>query len=340
MDNVGQRLGEKLYGLNSQLPTKEEIRSLIICNFFFDNYCGSDIDTELKKCVCEVDIILSTKIKMTSCALANDHKYRYEWEYYLNDNFNQKASVDASRSIENNIVISDAIDKMFRDSLRSGKISCYLKYASMLVCTQQYEKAESILNEVHITPDMVEFSWFLDNFLKLGEHVKFAKSNSPLDIMKDCLGKIVTQVSFWREESHCLPKHLVYEMYRRTTDANKSEYSKLINERWKGAAVIHARPFMFYLKYLSSRDTNIKQESVLNIVQYLEDKFIGRDNFDSHIETTLNILGHICELENNISAAWTTYAISLLYVPMNNAALWHLFRLLGQQVYSIQGYTP
>ncbi|KAH3829836.1 hypothetical protein DPMN_103065 [Dreissena polymorpha] len=326
MDNFGQRLLDEN---NSQLSTKEENRSLIIFQFFFYNFCGSEIEKDVK----QKRTFFNSHIEITSFALANDIAYRYELKKTLNDTFNQKASFEASRCIKNNIVISEAVYEMFRVSLLTGQISCYLKYASMLVCTQQYEKAESLLNEVYIAPDMVEFSLFLDDFKALGKQVKIAKSISPLNIMMDCSRKIVTPVSFSRKESHCLPKHLVYEMYRRNAGTSKSEY-------WKDNALINARPFLFYLQYLSSRHTHAKQVYVLNIEKYLTDTLKGRNKFNSHIETTLNILGHIHELENNIWAACASYAKSVFYVPNDNAALWHLFRLLGQQVYSKQDDTP
>ncbi|KAH3829650.1 hypothetical protein DPMN_102877 [Dreissena polymorpha] len=340
MDNFGQRMSGRI---NSRLSTKQEARSLIISQFLFNTYedWSSNIDRKARKSKSEVDYFLDYRIESESFAITNDDKYRYERKYHLNYILNQKASVEASRCLENNIEISDAIDKMFRGSLSSGKISCYLKYASMLVCTQQYEKAESRLKEVRITKHMVEVSFLLDDFKTLEKRVKFTNSNSPAYIVKDCLRKILTPVSFSREESYCLPKHLVYEMYRYRwdTDANKSEYRELSCERWRDTAVINARPFLFYLQYLSSKHAHTKHVSLCNIEKYLEDKLNGKDNFDKHIETTINILGHIHELENNISAAWTTYAKSVLYVPTNNAALWHLFRLLGQQVYGKQSDT-
>ncbi|KAH3829770.1 hypothetical protein DPMN_102998 [Dreissena polymorpha] len=184
---------------------------------------------------------------------------------------------------------------------------------------------------------MAEVSPFLVDFEKFGNCLKLTNSNSPSYMVMACLRKMFTPVSFSREESHLLPNHVVYEMYRRD---KKSEYGKMLNEWWKDTAVINARPFLYYLQYLSSRNTHTNQVPVRNLEKYLTDKLDGKGNFDSHIETTLNILGHIRELENNITAAWTTYALSVFNIPINDAALWHLFRLLGQQVYGKKGDTP
>ncbi|KAH3829733.1 hypothetical protein DPMN_102961 [Dreissena polymorpha] len=334
MDNFGQRL---LCGINSS--TKEETCSLIIWQSLFITFrqWSSEIDSEATKSRNAIDDFFNTNFEEALFVSANDNKYPYERQDQLNDICNEIASVEASRSIKNDIVISDDIHEMFRLSLRSRNISCYLKYASMLVCTQQYEKAEQLLKEVYITPYMVEVSPYLVDLEKFGSRIKLTNSNSPSYIVMDCLRKMLAPVSFSREESHCLPKHVVYEMYRRDT---KSEYGKMLNERWKDTAVINARPFLYYLQYLSSKNTHTKQEPVRNMEKYLTDKLDGTDNFNSHKETTLNILGHIYELENNISAAWTTYAKSVFYVPINNAALWHLFRLLGQHVYGKKGDIP
>ncbi|KAH3837048.1 hypothetical protein DPMN_110426 [Dreissena polymorpha] len=137
MDNFGQRLVEKLGGISSQLSTKEETRSLIICHCLINVCCDLSVAINIKttKSRSEVDAFLNNNAETALFVLANDHKYRYETELYLNDIFNTKASIEASQSIENNIGIADAIDELFRDSLRSGNISCYLKYVSMLVCT-------------------------------------------------------------------------------------------------------------------------------------------------------------------------------------------------------------
>ncbi|KAH3790145.1 hypothetical protein DPMN_168340 [Dreissena polymorpha] len=332
LDKFGPRLWEKLSGIHSQLSTKEEKRSQVICEAFLsiNRVRSIDIDRLAIQSRSEADNHLKLKLLIDLINAKNDSKYKNERIYQICDTLSKIASVEASRCIENNFEIADYVYENFRFSLKFKNISFYLKYASMLVCTQQYVKAESLLNEVYISPEMAEISPFISDLEKFGKRAIFTNSNLPSDIVMDCFFKIVTPVSFSREESHCLPKHLVCEMYRRDPAVNKADMDI---EMWQDTTVVNALPFLFYLKYLSSRHTHSKQVSLKYIEVYLKNKFNGNCNFHSHIETTLNMLGHIYELEDKISAAWTTYVQSACYIPLNNAAWWHLFRLLGQQVY-------
>ncbi|KAH3819594.1 hypothetical protein DPMN_122639 [Dreissena polymorpha] len=97
-------------------------------------------------------------------------------------------------------------------------------------------------------------------------------------------------------------------------------------------AVVDSRTYMYYIQYVSFQLTgtftgkhsafkNLQDHVVSDIEMVFPTTFV-------HIETSLHLLGHCCELEGELSRAWQCYKLSLGVQPQNNAAYWHIFRLI------------
>ncbi|KAH3859179.1 hypothetical protein DPMN_101895 [Dreissena polymorpha] len=158
---------------------------------------------------------------------------------------------------------------------------------------------------------------------------------SPSETYLNYLAKAIFPVEFTRHEIYCVPSHLIYEAHRTITDhgrRRRKSYKGKGSVQWMDCIVTDAKPFLYYLRFLASCQTNGKLRAALNMLQY----FISGNNGDSegHRETALNMLGHIYELAESKSRAWGIYKWSVGYTHNNHAAYWHLFRLFGQYVYN------
>ncbi|KAH3829783.1 hypothetical protein DPMN_103011 [Dreissena polymorpha] len=331
MDNVGERLSDTLIKCKSQLPSREHNRSYIISDLV-----DGSLSTDLLLSRCReiymnanlVEAILKKWTMKIKYELERAIQYIHELEFVLNGIYSDIASIQASRCITNKMPISENITKMYRDSISGENMSCVLKYVSMLVCTRQFEKAESLLEhaEKNIKADMVEISLFRMNQFRFFNLKHFS---TPAELYMACLSKFILNVRFSIHDINCVPKHIVYEIYRRTEDYNGGYDDIEVSPM--DYAVIDAKPFLYYLQYMSATDAKKKQAAATKLRQYCVFSFNSVSG--GHIETTFNMFGHILELENKFEDAFNAYKMSVDMYPSNNAALWHLFRLLGQCVY-------
>ncbi|KAH3727823.1 hypothetical protein DPMN_053768 [Dreissena polymorpha] len=273
-------------------------------------------------------------------ALNRWNKYSTELNFLLKTVHGAIASIKASACIANNVAITEDIIKLYNSSFSRMHIDNYLKYASMLVCTRKCELADAILEYVDrmLTPDMIELS-LKGKYIKTPAHIHQKEELfSPTDIFIAYASKMLLVVTFPREAIHCVPVFLVYEMYRTITnrDYEKGDPNKFCN-MWMEQAVVDVKPFLYYLQYLSARCIEKKLIAYKKLFKFTCSKIINKHH--CHIETTFNLMGHILELENCITAAWCAYTSSVRLFSSNNAAYWHLFRLLGHYVYSHHGNT-
>ncbi|KAH3802387.1 hypothetical protein DPMN_156063 [Dreissena polymorpha] len=232
---------------------------------------------------------------------------------------------------------------MYERSVSSDNIVNRLKYASMFVCNEQFDQAEAQLDAIEklITIDMVQFSSdrLYDNY---EPEVLTKTPCAPSEIFMSYLRKLLFPVEFMKDELHCLPSHLIFEMYRTITDedrkARPSTTYKTAQPKitfwpdfWFETAKIDALPFLYFLQYLSTKNKKKKSKAICNFVSYIQSDYIL--SRQGHFDTTWNIMGYFHEQSKNLPVAWKCYWISILCLPRNNAAYWHLFRLLGQVVY-------
>ncbi|KAH3786004.1 hypothetical protein DPMN_164102 [Dreissena polymorpha] len=246
--------------------------------------------------------------------------------------YNTLASMKASKSIEMRRPIKEDIVKMFELSLSPSQIPNHLKYASMLVCTQQYTRAEALLQQVEgmISSDMIHVSINRPHTMLQAGAMHTTGVSSSTDILMRRVTRLLFDVAFKTVEISCMPGHLVFEMYRTGKQNERSASDRKHSWINNFAVEVCAKPFLHYLQYLSSKDVYAKQVALSKLIEYCNMEFYRNPG---HFETTLNLVGHIYELEKRFPDACNTYITSVKLVPQKNAAYWHLFRLLGNSIY-------
>ncbi|KAH3740563.1 hypothetical protein DPMN_047269 [Dreissena polymorpha] len=135
-------------------------------------------------------------------------------------------------------------------------------------------------------------------------------------------------VRFFRQESYCTPFILLFEMNRNITEEEVAQRDYL-DKLWMDSAEVDARPFLYYLQYLTygglgARDKQLHAWRVLE--SYLCD--IRNEINLYHQETAVNLLGHCYEMEGEYEGALYYYEESLGIYDTNNAAYWHVRRVL------------
>ncbi|XP_052814316.1 uncharacterized protein LOC128241435 isoform X2 [Mya arenaria] len=246
------------------------------------------------------------------------------------------ASALASEKLRLNQPITGDIMQLYSLSFESDLLSSRLKFASMLYCSGQYEAAASVLSycEGLLGPHVWQ-SCACGRGHKPSRAflVKCLKTENDLEFHKQ---SVACCIKFTHLETWVVPDHLLYEMYRPITseDAlilNVKERLRMQYERsWMKYAVIDCIPFLYYLQYLTYRELDHldrKYTALQNLSNYL----YNPGGVGGHTETVANVLGHCYELENRPDMFWQCYSQSLSHHPRNNAANWHVIRLLNQQ---------
>ncbi|KAH3855749.1 hypothetical protein DPMN_098318 [Dreissena polymorpha] len=248
--------------------------------------------------------------------------YSFQLEIVYQKIINTIATTDASANIADKKPIANDIHEMYKSSLRSGQISNYLKYASMLVCIHDYDRAVSLLKDIEnmITQDMVQVSMISDETVFEPVIARAHKGLTPNEMLKVFQAKIIQNIDFTIFEINCTPRNFIYEMYNRFHTA---DYQNWI-------AVVDAKPFLYYLQYLAHEATEGKYAAMAKLSNYC----ISTKGFrlKGGLGTAYNLMGNILELENMASETWQVYVMSARLQPRNNAAYWHICRLLSQYV--------
>ncbi|XP_052812066.1 uncharacterized protein LOC128239464 [Mya arenaria] len=247
--------------------------------------------------------------------------------------FGHIASAKASLCIERGCEVGTDISSLYEKSFKFDLLSNRLKYAFMLYCSGQYQAAAKELSFCeHL------FGYHVWNFCSCSKHgsdpdmddegFNWALHHNEQYSLQIC---VALCVKFSRFETFCIPKHLGYEMYRTHTLADFQE-RHFKNDAWMSYAVVDAVPLMFYLQFLTYRQLNMSEKKVTALEKLDSYAFYPRGS-PGHIDTICNMLGHCYELENNLEEASTFYKDSLYVRPRNNAAIWHIIRLIRNALY-------
>ncbi|KAH3897031.1 hypothetical protein DPMN_021215 [Dreissena polymorpha] len=135
-------------------------------------------------------------------------------------------------------------------------------------------------------------------------------------------------VRFIRQEAHCAPYILWFEMNRGMTEekvAQRNSTEKL----WMVNAEVDARPFLHYLQYLTYGGLGERNKQLHAFEKLRSSCIFDPRNLINmhHLETALNLLGHCYEMEGDYQRALYYYEISLQCENTNNAANWHVQRV-------------
>ncbi|XP_052762192.1 uncharacterized protein LOC128204823 [Mya arenaria] len=242
--------------------------------------------------------------------------------------FNQLATFKASKCIELHQPVTAHIYNLYQASLDSDLTSSRLKFASMLYCTDQYEEAAAVLEHIEalLHPDVWQFSFSYRRQPKPSNN--FLSSLLDRSVSEVIRTSVAFSVAYMPQEVHCVPEHLVFEMHR-TINQEDIQHRHQLCDKWMDSAVTDSIPFLYYLQYLTYRQLG-HQDRKLTAMWKLR-HYINHDSEGyGHIETAINMLGHCCELENRLDMAWQCYSVSRRAYPHNNAANWHIMRLLYQ----------
>ncbi|KAH3784099.1 hypothetical protein DPMN_162050 [Dreissena polymorpha] len=241
------------------------------------------------------------------------------------------AAMKASLSIGNNQSLPHEIFTLCDKSLMSDVTSSRLKLASIYFSARRFEEAAAILKQVDaLTSNKVIYvSPFSPDTQKIGPEM-MGRRIEFLDIFQK---EIAFCTIFSRHEINCVPGQLVAEFYRTVTveDEGCRRDHRSWTE-WMDLAVVDSLPYMYYLQFLIFRSNGLISDKDIAF-KNLQDNTI---TIQYHIETTLNLIGHCFELEGELQLAWHVYKISVKCRPQNNAAYWHMFRMIGGLFYGVK----
>ncbi|KAH3784258.1 hypothetical protein DPMN_162212 [Dreissena polymorpha] len=250
--------------------------------------------------------------------------------------YSMQAIMKASLCIGENRTLPQEILTLCEKSLMSDVTSSRLKFASIYFSARRFEEAAAILNQVDalVSNKVIPYSpCFKFNF----KNHKF--DLEPLRRRKEFLHMLQNEVAvstiFSRHEINCVPGQLVAEFYRTVTAEDKACRVVPIPfwMNWMDLAVVDSLPYLYYLQYLIFRTTGLISDKEIAF-KNLQTAIFRHKNY--HIDTSLNLIGHCWELEGNLSKAWRAYRFSVKLRSKNNAAYWHMFRIIGSLIYGLR----
>ncbi|XP_052239716.1 uncharacterized protein LOC127850612 isoform X3 [Dreissena polymorpha] len=215
-------------------------------------------------------------------------------------------------------------------SLNSDVASSRLKFASMLYCSGHLQAAVRVLEDVerryHSEVKAVCIVRRLEGDRDLKVFANMLAGNKEEEISEL---PFAFCVRFVRQESYCTPAMLLFEMNRNITQEEVAN-RLLVETLWMDSAEVDARPFLYYMQYityggLGERD---KQLHAMGVLEAYIDTCIRNQLNLYHLETALNLLGHCYEMEGDYAGALDYYELSLSDERTNNAANWHILRIM------------
>ncbi|XP_052816087.1 uncharacterized protein LOC128242799 [Mya arenaria] len=248
------------------------------------------------------------------------------------------ASPIASMCIHIGQSITQDILHLYHLSFDSDLLSSRLKFASMLYCNGQYDAAANCLVycERLLGPEVWQSCICYGRISPIPSSKFLDKAEQSSN--KDILQKFTAIcVHFMPQEMCCVPEHLVYEMFRTVGDEDRQQRRPASFYEWMDLVMIDCIPFLYYLQYLTYRQLNMryrKHAAQEKLHHYIYHYIYTESYCHGHIDTALNMLGNCYELENRLDVAWICYLTSLEICPRNNAANWHVARIMHQLVNS------
>jgi tetratricopeptide (TPR) repeat protein len=205
-----------------------------------------------------------------------------------------------------------------------------VKLASIFYCTGEIERAELILKTIEESYDhnVVEPICICYDFKHQKCKRAFEKLCNEANDEYTLLQRITAScVRFLRCEINCCPHELQHEMFR-SPQQDLSYRSE--DDEWMDLAVVDSLSYLYFLQYKTYsrlRRHRDKQVALSNLAKCI----IEEPNF-GHKETVLNLLGQCMEQENRKDAALKCYLSSLKIRGRNNAAKFHICRLVSSML--------
>ncbi|KAH3752943.1 hypothetical protein DPMN_187569 [Dreissena polymorpha] len=226
-----------------------------------------------------------------------------------------------------NFVYNELI-RRFQYSLNTDVASCRLKLASLLYASGHLQAALRVLEDVETRYHMKVKTVCCWRGIK-GERDLQVFANMKPDKCDNVFNELPFAfcVRFVRQEMYCAPYILWFEMNRLIAEKEVAQRIKL-EKRWMDYAEVDARPFLYYLQYLTYVGLG-ERDKQLHAMGKLESYTCIHDELKNlyHPETALNLLGHCYEMEGDNEGALHYYKESLSWLGTNNAANWHVQRV-------------
>ncbi|XP_052789518.1 uncharacterized protein LOC128223994 [Mya arenaria] len=318
MDQIGVRIGNICRSVSTGYQN-----SLATVRFCFD-WTLNDIFELYWRCTIEkIDISKTRSILIKVREILYDSYIWEELQHAQTFLYQYLASVTASRCLRLKNRIPSDVYRLYEVSLDSDLTSSRLKFASMMYCSGQYERAKQVL--VYTEALMHADVWQYGRFSGRSQHKpteRFIQKVFELPVSEVIKRHVACSVVFNSLEICCVPGFLVYEMHRTIRPEDFHHRRKSFDD-WMDLVVIDSKPFMFYLQYLTFRQLG-EEERRLEALDKLHNYVCVESRGCGYIDTALNVLGHCYELENRYELAWTGYRKSLGLLPYNNAASWHI----------------
>ncbi|KAH3784103.1 hypothetical protein DPMN_162054 [Dreissena polymorpha] len=249
------------------------------------------------------------------------------------------AAMKASLCIGNNQSLPQEIFTLCDKSLMSDVTYSRLKLASIYFSARRFKEAAAILKQVDalISNKVIHVSPYIFNEETFGPEMIGRRIEFPDIFQKE----IAVCTIFGRNEINCVPGQLVAEFYRTVTvedeGCRRDRRSSPLNwTGWMDLAVVDSLPYMYYLQFLIFRSTGLISDKDIAFENLIAIGKKDRAFIPCHIETSLNLIGHCFELEGELKLAWCAYRISVEHRPHNNAAYWHMFRMIGGLFYGVK----
>ncbi|KAH3704032.1 hypothetical protein DPMN_079087 [Dreissena polymorpha] len=294
MDDLGNRISSNSTNSTSELRYEEldivvarELLKRLInqsCPYLHVQFLFAPVDT--LTCINDHSRFiqnLETNNKTSSGIIHSAVSIKLKMHYSI------QAAMKASLCIGQNEILPQEIFILFDKALTSDVTSCRLKLASIYFSLRRFNEAVAILKQVEvlISKKVMSYSPFVTCVFD-SELLKRRKEFP--DILQN---EIALCTIFNRHEINCVPGQLVAEFFRLV----KVEYSDLVHpfnlDFWKELAVVDSITYMYYLQYLTFRNTGFisdSQRALKNLHRHVP-------YVSGHIETSLNLLGHCWELE-------------------------------------------
>ncbi|XP_060568965.1 uncharacterized protein LOC132727455 [Ruditapes philippinarum] len=282
---------------------------------------------------------ITNKISHIRVLLQTLYKYLMTLTHYMNQGQNKVAcsalakfismhlgSALASMNIHSQVGLCRESTVLMSLCLNVDLISSKVKLASIFYCTGEIERAELILKNIEESYDLNVIEPICHCYVYKYKKCKkaFDKLCYEAEDEYTLLQNITAScVRFLRCEINCCPHELQHEMFR-STQQDLSFRSE--DDDWMNLAVVDSLPYLYFLQYKTYshlRRNRDKQAAISNLAKCI----VEEPNF-GHKDTALNLLGQCMEQENKMDAALTCYLLSLKIRGRNNAAKFHICRLV------------
>ncbi|XP_045156543.2 uncharacterized protein LOC123523025 [Mercenaria mercenaria] len=211
--------------------------------------------------------------------------------------------------------------------LNSDVASSRLKLASALYSSGHAQEVNKVLDD---TANLYAKGFFKVQPMCNCDSYPYLCRSIEFDVCEIQIQNVIAFcVRFLPYEINCIPKELRYEMFR--TTKGDQPYRR-VDGYWMDWAAVDSYPFLYFLYYKTFGCLQLR-EYQLQTLNYLHLQATEMYTLNlAHRETALNLVGQLMEQENRVTTAFQCYLQSLKIRDRNNAAKWHICRLLAELI--------